>query len=69
MVRPVTKTQIETFKFIKEFIEANDFPPTRKEIAEHFNIYRNAADLRVRNLADKGLIQLIPAISRGIRIV
>lgn len=44
-------------------------PPTRMEIADYFGIHTNAAHERLNALADKGFIELIPAIARGIKLL
>ena len=38
MSRPLTDKQIQVLSFLEEFIEDNDFPPSIREIGEHFNI-------------------------------
>ena len=65
----ITETQQATFDFIVECLAENDLPPTRQEIADHFRIHPNAAHERLKALDRKGLIELVPAISRGIRVL
>lgn len=69
LMNKITETQQETFDFIVERLAETDLPPTRQEIADHFGIHPNAAHERLKALDRKRLIKLIPAISRGIRVL
>jgi repressor LexA len=61
--------QLEVLAFIRRFIEAGGLPPTRGEIAEGLRLKnRQGIDQHLRALAAKGAIELIPGISRGIRL-
>jgi repressor LexA len=61
--------QLEVLAFIRRFIEAGGLPPTRGEIAEGLQLKnRQGIDQHLRALAAKGAIELIPGISRGIRL-
>jgi repressor LexA len=61
--------QLEVLAFIRRFIEAGGLPPTRGEIAEGLRLKnRQGIDQHLRALASKGAIELIPGISRGIRL-
>jgi len=66
----LTATQSRVLAFIGARIRDHGYPPTRIEISRHFG-YRspNAAECHLRALAAKGVIELIPSISRGIRMV
>jgi len=66
----LTKTQATILNFIKEAINTSGMPPTRQEIAKHFNYSSpNAAEQHLRALARKGKIELIQGASRGIRVL
>jgi repressor LexA len=61
--------QLEVLAFIRRFIDAGGLPPTRGEIAEGLQLKnRQGIDQHLRALAAKGAIELIPGISRGIRL-
>jgi repressor LexA len=62
--------QLEVLAFIRRFMESGGLPPTRGEIAEGLRLKnRQGIDQHLRALAAKGAIELIPGISRGIRLV
>jgi repressor LexA len=61
--------QLEVLAFIRRFMEAGGLPPTRGEIAQGLQLKnRQGIDQHLRALAAKGAIELIPGISRGIRL-
>jgi repressor LexA len=61
--------QLEVLGFIRRFIEERGFPPTRGEIAEGLRLKnRQGIDQHLRALEMKGAIELVPGISRGIRV-
>jgi repressor LexA len=61
--------QLEVLAFIQRFMTAHAFPPTRGEIAEGLKLKnRQGIDQHLRALQAKGAIELLPGISRGIRI-
>jgi repressor LexA len=64
----LTKKQLKTVKFIKEFIQENSYSPTYKEIAEHFNVNVNAVQQSVSALIKKGSIEKVSGIARGLRV-
>jgi repressor LexA len=65
----LTPRQSEILLFIQEFIEETGMPPTRAEIARGLGFRSaNAAEEHLRALQRKGVIELIPGTSRGIRL-
>jgi repressor LexA len=65
----LTPRQQEIFELIRSTVEETGLPPTRAEIAQAFGFSSpNAAEGHLRALARKGVIELIPSASRGIRI-
>jgi repressor LexA len=65
----LTPKQLEVLAFIRRFMESGGLPPTRGEIAEGLRLKnRQGIDQHLRALAAKGAIELIPGISRGIRL-
>ncbi|MFC3034858.1 transcriptional repressor LexA [Pseudoalteromonas fenneropenaei] len=69
-MRPLTKRQEQIFELIKVFIRDTGMPPTRAEIAEALGFKSaNAAEEHLKALAKKGVIEMVPGASRGIRLV
>jgi repressor LexA len=61
--------QLEVLRFIQRFMAQHAFPPTRGEIAAGLKLKnRQGIDQHLRALQTKGVIELIPGISRGIRL-
>ena len=61
--------QLKVLAFIRHFLESDGLPPTRGEIAEGLGLKnRQGIDQHLRALASKGAIELLPGISRGIRL-
>jgi len=61
--------QLEVLAFIHHFMTAHAYPPTRGEIAEGLKLKnRQGIDQHLRALQSKGAIELLPGISRGIRL-
>jgi len=69
-MRPLTPRQQEILDLIKTNIEATGMPPTRAEIAQRLGFRSaNAAEEHLKALAKKGMIEMLPGTSRGIRLV
>ena len=65
----LTPRQSEILLFIQTFMDETDMPPTRAEIARALGFRSvNAAEEHLRALQRKGVIELIPGTSRGIRL-
>lgn len=65
----LTRKQLEVLAFIRRFMESDGLPPTRGEIAEGLGLKnRQGIDQHLRALESKGAIELLPGISRGIRL-
>src|SRR5689334_23134774 len=65
----LTPKQLEVLAFIRRFMDHGGLPPTRGEIAGGLRLKnRQGIDQHLRALAAKGAIELIPGISRGIRL-
>lgn len=68
-MQDLTRRQGEILGLIKAWIETTGSPPTRIEIAQHFGFSSpNAAEQHLKVLAKKGVLELIPGTSRGIRL-
>jgi repressor LexA len=65
----LTERQSEILELIRTIIEETGFPPTRAEIAERLGFKSaNAAEDHIKALAKKGVIEIVPGASRGIRL-
>lgn len=65
----LTKRQNEILTLIQTHMTATGSPPTRAEIAKTMGFKSpNAAEDHLRALARKGVIELVPGTSRGIRL-
>lgn len=66
----LTARQQQVFELVLRAIERSGFPPTRAEIAAELGFSSaNAAEEHLRALARKGVIELAPGASRGIRVL
>ena len=66
----LTARQQEILTFIQEFMDAEGFPPTRAEIARALGFRSvNAAEDHLKALVRKSAIEILPGVSRGIRIL
>jgi repressor LexA len=66
----LTSRQSEVLELIRTCIASQGRPPTRAEIARRLGFRSaNAAEDHLRALARKGVIELAPGSSRGIRLV
>lgn len=65
----LTPRQQEILQFIRDRLEATGLPPTRAEIAQEFGFRSpNAAEEHLKVLSRKGVLELVPGASRGIRL-
>jgi repressor LexA len=65
----LTPRQARVLRFIQKSLGETGMPPTRAEIAAELGFRSpNAAEEHLRVLARKGVIQLLPGASRGIRL-
>ncbi len=69
MREDLTPRQNQVLTLIQETIEETGMPPTRAEIASALGFRSpNAAEEHLRALKRKGVIELVPGASRGIRL-
>ena len=69
-MRPLTARQEEVLQLIKDTMMNTGMPPTRAEIARELGFKSaNAAEEHLKALARKGVIDILPGTSRGIRLV
>ena len=70
MVKGLTKRQLEVLDLIHASIDENGMPPTRSEIANNLGFKSlNAAEDHLKALEKKEFIELIPCVSRGIKVL
>ncbi|MDH3645420.1 MAG: transcriptional repressor LexA [Gammaproteobacteria bacterium] len=68
-MQDLTPRQAEILELIQATIDQTGMPPTRAEIAGELGFRSaNAAEEHLRALQRKGAIELLPGVSRGIRI-
>jgi repressor LexA len=66
----LTVRQQEILQFILSFTREQGFPPTRAEIARALGFRSvNAAEDHLKALTRKGVIEILPGASRGIRVL
>ncbi len=70
MPEKLTRRQTQILELITESLSSTGYPPTRAEIAAEFGFRSaNAAEEHLRALERKGVIEIIPGASRGIRLL
>ena len=68
-MRQLTPRQKQILEMIQDFIAETGMPPTRAEIARELGFKSaNAAEEHLRALQKKGVLELVPGASRGIRL-
>ena len=68
-MRPLTPRQEEVLQLIKDTMSDTGMPPTRAEIAKRLGFRSaNAAEEHLKALARKGVIDILPGTSRGIKL-
>ena len=68
-MRPLTPRQEEVLELIKRTMLDTGMPPTRAEIARELGFKSaNAAEEHLKALAKKGVIDILPGTSRGIKL-
>ncbi|WP_386687290.1 transcriptional repressor LexA [Lonepinella sp. MS14437] len=66
----LTIRQQEVYDFLKHHLETAGVPPTRAEISKELGFKSpNAAEEHLKALARKGAIEMVPGMSRGIRLL
>jgi len=65
----LTSRQREIFNFIRGFIKERGYPPSVREIGEHFNIYPRAVFDHLKALERKGYLKRRGSMSRGLEIL
>ena len=65
----LTSRQKEIFDFIKGFIKEKGFPPSVREIGEHFHVYPRAVFDHLKALERKGYLRRRDSMSRGLEVL
>jgi repressor LexA len=65
----LTSRQREIFTFVREFIKKRGYPPSVREIGEHFNIYPRAVFDHLKALEKKGYLKRWGSMSRGLEVL
>ncbi len=69
-MQKLTARQAEILQLIQDTVQSTGMPPTRAEIARALGFRSlNAAEGHLKALARKGVIELLPGSSRGIRVL
>jgi len=68
-MKQITDRQKEVFVFIENFTKENNYPPTVREISQHFEISLRAVQDHISALQKKGFISTEQKRSRSIRIL
>lgn len=66
---PITQRQLEIMKFIRHHINVQGFPPTTKEITDHFGFAsQNAVTEQLASLEARGMVGKVPNRARSLSI-
>lgn len=68
-MKELTKRQKEVLDFLKKFIDEHTYPPTMREIADHFHISAKGAHDHIKALEKKGILRSNLNRSRAIEII
>jgi repressor LexA len=64
----MTDRHFAVLQFIASKIRDDGMPPTRAEIARHFDWWPNAVQDALKSLQRSGVIRIIPRTARGIEL-
>ena len=65
----LTPRQKEIFDFVRAFIKERGYPPSVREIGEHFHIYPRAVFDHLKALEKKGYLRRQGSMSRGLEVL
>ena len=65
----LTARQREVFDFVRNFTRERGYPPSIREIGEHFHIYPRAAFDHLKALERKGYLKRRNSMSRGLEVL
>jgi repressor LexA len=65
----LTSRQREIFDFVRAFVRERSYPPSVREIGDHFHIYPRAVFDHLKALEKKGYLKRRASMSRGLEIL
>ena len=69
-MQELTARQKKALRALKRFIRREGWPPTRMELADELNFASpNASASVLKALQKKGYIEIVPKVSRGIKVI
>jgi len=68
-MKDLTKKQGKVLEFLTSYAKRSGYPPTVREIGEHFGFLWTAARGHLQALEKKGFVRINPFRSRGIEII
>jgi len=68
-MKKLTETQKRVLEFLRTYIKNHGYPPTIREIGNHFGFLWPAARRHLQSLEKKGFLHMRPGISRGIELI
>lgn len=68
-MKQLTNKQKEILQFLISYLGEHGYPPTFREIGEHFGFLWTASKGHLKSLQKKGVIKINPSKSRGIEII
>lgn len=68
-MKEITDRQHEVLSFISSFTKQNEYPPTVREIGEHFGISLRAVQDHIAALQKKGYLSMTQKKSRSLRVL
>jgi repressor LexA len=69
IMRDLTETQKRVLQFLRHYTGQHGYPPTVREIGEHFGVLWAGARKHLQSLERKGYVRINPSKSRGIEIM
>jgi repressor LexA len=68
-MKELTRKQRKVLEFLTSYTKKYGYPPTIREIGEHFGFFWTAARGFLQSLERKGFIKINPTRSRGVEII
>jgi repressor LexA len=68
-MRPLTERQIDIINFIRAFVASNKYPPTFREISDHYQISARGAYDHLKALQTKGVVRWDKSRARSIELL
>jgi len=65
----LTDKQQKILDFVKSYLQEHGYPPTFREIGEHFGFAWAASRTHLKAIERKGFVKVTPSRSRGIEVV